>query len=157
MITNEALADLMAQSTAGYFAILLDITWTIAGAPEVLHICNNTEDILYNGVLYFAAGFKYTPPEIKEDYVGSASLSICTVDQTIPDHILRSSSHPSFTVRAAYIFATGAVETLDGWEFTLSKATWGAQQLSGSIIFETALDRLLPKDAFNTQDFPGCI
>ena len=157
MITNEALAELLSQSTAGYFAVLLDIRWTFNDSSDVIHLCNNTENIEYAGIPYIAAGFIYTPPEVREDYIGSASLTVCTVDQEIPENILNSILPPLFTVRAAYIFDTGEVETIDGWEFTLSKATWEDKQLTGSITFETALDRLLPKDAFNTQDFPGCI
>ena len=108
MITNEALADLMAKYS-GLFCYTSRHYGGLLQGHQKSYICNNTEkDILYNGVLYFAAGFKYTPPEDKRGLCWKCLLSICTVDQTIPDHILRSSSHPSFTVRAAYIFATGA-------------------------------------------------
>lgn len=155
-MTLDALSNLMAQSTAGYFAVLMSISWTFDGSTELMHITNNTQDIVHDGTTYKAFDFEYTPPTVTESSVGNAQITIQSVTQEIPKKTLDSLVAPKLVIQAVFVFETGLCETLAGWVFTLSSTQWNSTTLTAEITFETALDRYMPKDTFNVTDFPGC-
>jgi len=155
-MTTELLTELMAQSTAGYFSVLFDITWVQGGVAHTMHLCNDVDDILHNGITYRALAFTYTPPPVSEASVGGAQVSIDMVSQEIGEEILKCSEPPKFHIQAIYFKQNGAIEVLDNWDFTMESTSWNVTTLTGELTFETALDRYVPKDSFDTENAPGC-
>ncbi|MDL4860817.1 DUF1833 family protein [Halomonas elongata] len=82
-ISAEGLRDMFAQNTdAAMFALL---TFTHPTLSEPLRLVNNNEAITYDGQLYEAFPFKFTPPAEDEEREAVATVEVSNVDRRLAE------------------------------------------------------------------------
>jgi len=153
-MTAEQIKDLMASSSECTYITLIDIWHKELGT--VLHFCNNTVDITYDGDVYTAASFTFDPPDNKSGESGSSKLSICIVDQQLIGIMLSLSSPPSLMAHTILNTSENVAEKLEEWEFKLRNISWDSLVMTGDLIYETYLDTAVPSKTFDLEHFPGC-
>ena len=147
------------QETSGVVTALLEITHGVSGYDNPLRICNNTQNLTFDGNVYTAFPFKFDPPDQKTDgSIANARLTICAVDQQIAG-ILRQTETPP-TVRAIATFwldETGSVqfEEIASWPLTLRNVSGDSMTIQGELVYEDRLDNQVPAGEFRPSHFPG--
>ena len=147
------------QETSGVVTALLEITHGVSGYDNPLRICNNTENLVFEGSTFLAFPFKFDPPDQKTDgSIANARLTICAVDQQIAG-ILRQTETPP-TVRAIATFwldETGSVqfEEIASWPLTLRNVSGDSMTIQGELVYEDRLDNQVPAGEFRPSLFPG--
>jgi hypothetical protein len=78
------------------------------------------------------------------------------VDQTIKDALIDLREYPTITCTGILILASGDIEEVEDWEFSLKEAQWSNLTMSASLAFETYLDTTVPGNTFDSDTCPGC-
>lgn len=155
-VSPVALRELFKPTPAVLDVNLFTITHLDLESP--FYLCNDTVDHIVGGITYKATSFVYTPPSVSKNNSSEGTegqLSISIVDQVLPSALIDLVGYLSITCVGVLILATGEVEKIDDWEFSLQQAQWTPLTLTASLVFETYLDTSVPANTFDSINCPG--
>lgn len=150
-VSQDAKAALYAQETGEVFLEII----TISGAGiDPIHLVNNTQAIVSNGITYQASRFNVLFPNGKLGSGTKSTIELSNVDRR-PVEMVLSVDEP-LELTAALIRAS-APDVLEQGpiEFTLRQCRWQATTLSADLFDDIEGNIAIPKIHYNSQDFPG--
>ena len=144
------------QRTAAKFPYLIEITH-----PEYPPMCyaNASEDITYDGKIYYSASFSIQPPESDETKIGDATLTISAIDQIWIEKIRATQKPAQIRFIAVIVYENGivkGVEPLEDNSFTLRAASFNEVSISWSMSFDENMAIEVPCDICDAITAPGC-
>ena len=148
-----AIRSIMSRASDGVVVTLSDII--LPSAMGNLHFCNNTVDVIYEGITYKAANFAFDPPDNKPNDVGVAQISLCVVDQVLPAIVESITEAPIFRMHTILNMLNGTAERLAVWDFELRNVSWTNLTMSADLQYETFLEQQLPSQVIDAYSFPG--
>lgn len=152
-ISSRAKAEIFASQTGAVFLSLLEISHP---GMTALYLVNNNENITFEGRIYTAYPFRYTPPSDCEGAGRKGKLTLPNIDREILATV-RGVNTP-LTVRAAIIMIlpdnTASREA--GWyEYDLKNLTYNAASIEGELSFNFELGDNISMVKYNNLTFPG--
>ena len=153
-LTPNGLAGVLSQDTKEAYLTLLDITSDDLTLDW--KICNNSMDVSYGGITYFAYPFDITLPTNEQEKVSEAQLSIDNVGREIIDDLRLQSA--ALNVRITLVAASdvSAGEHCALWvDLKMRSVQYDALAITARLTNEDYLAEPFPKDLFTQRGFPG--
>lgn len=133
--------------------VIMDITHSSI-SPTVIHVVNNTQDIIFESNTYTAVAFKYTPPEEEGSSVADARVSICNIDRQFMELLRTIKGPPSVTARVVLVGET--IEQEAGpYMFSMSNVTYDVNTITCSLTYDFKVKQILSSVKISVSDFPG--
>ena len=153
----KAIQQLFRRQTTAAFPIFLEIEHAIF-PNGILRIVNFHTSLTFNGNVYAAAGFEFTPPKQGDKTVGNAQVVISAIDQTVIQKIREMNSRAKATTVASFYIDEGGsviIEPMEEWTFTLGKVSWNEISATWEMIFDERMDRVVPVHRMNQVNCAG--
>lgn len=162
-ITNHARQQVQSSQVQDVILVVLDITHP--GSDTVpatnIRVVNNNESITWDGNLYEAASFKFTPPSQEEGEASAARLSISNIDRRIVEVVRSINSSPKVEANIVFVRyddTVPAVEREAGpWTFDLSQVSYNAKTVTGTLSFNFKPKQTLSTVRVSFNNFPGLV
>jgi hypothetical protein len=166
-INTIALEEIFKQNADGFLPLLIeiynpDIYWGDNSSEQedtYLRIINDTVKIRYDGKLYLPCCFEFEPPEENGKSLGTASLSVTSLDSRIPQLLGMCEIPCEITIKAVfakvdenskYIFYP-----IEKWKFKANVATCDATKATLTLSNDTFMTTNLPRDLAMQNQFPS--
>jgi len=141
-----------ASSTNAAWFFLLSIT--PASGDEVIHLVNNNEPVVSNGITYIPYPFSLTLPLDTGDKIPTITLTIDNVDQMLVDAIRELEVAPSIRVQLiTSVFPDLIEKDLDFLK--LRNVTYDAMSISGTLEVASVWARRFPSEQVDPVHFPA--
>jgi hypothetical protein len=147
---NVRYANASATNAAWFF--LLSIT--PASGDEVIHLVNNNEPVISNGITYIPYPFNLTLPLDTGDKIPTITLTIDNVDQMLVDAIRELEVAPSIRVQLiTSVFPDLVEKDLDFLK--LRNVTYDAMSISGTLEVASVWARKFPSEQVDPVHYPA--
>lgn len=148
-ITRQALQG---AQTEKVFLILITIDHPDLVSP--LHLVNNNEDIISNGVTYQGMAFKFTPPVEEDGTIKNTKILIDNVDRQL---VLAVRSITSAPTLVASIIRSDAPDVIEAgpWNFIVRNVSYNVMQVSGELVPDNPLRLYASQLSYRNIEFPG--
>jgi hypothetical protein len=141
-----------ASSTNAAWFFLLSIT--PASGDEVIHLVNNNEPVVSNGITYIPYPFNLTLPLDTGDKIPTITLTIDNVDQLLVDAIRELEVAPSIRVQLiTSVFPDLVEKDLDFLK--LRNVTYDAMSITGTLEVASVWARKFPSEQVDPVHFPA--
>jgi hypothetical protein len=141
-----------ASSTHAAWFFLLSIT--PASGDEVIHLVNNNEPVISNGITYMPYPFNLTLPLDTGDKIPAITLTIDNVDQMLVDAIRELEVAPSIRVQLiTSVFPDLIEKDLDF--LRLRNVSYDAMSITGTLEIASVWARKFPSEQVDPVHFPA--
>jgi hypothetical protein len=141
-----------ASSTNAAWFFLLSIT--PASGDEVIHLVNNNEPVVSNGITYIPYPFNLTLPLDTGDKIPTITLTIDNVDQLLVDAIRELEVAPSIRVQLiTSVFPDLVEKDLDFLK--LRNVTYDAMSITGTLEVASVWARKFPSEQVDPVHYPA--
>lgn len=149
-ISSDFRNEIQAQQSGEVFLTLLELSYEGA---DTIYLVNNYQNIVSNGITYYAFPFKFTLPEETET-ARKATIVIDNIDTTIGAFVLEAGK-TNITVLIKIIMANtpDVYELIQ--EFTLKHAVVTRSTVSGELSYMDYMQDAFPKLRKTPSTFPG--
>jgi hypothetical protein len=156
MLSPYAQKEIARQRTAAKFPFLIEITHPVY---ETMRYANSSQNISYQGNIYYAASFAINPPDRDGSKIGNATLSISAIDQFWIEKIRETQEPAELRFIAVIVYDEGfisGVEPLEENKFTLRAVNWNETVITWTMVFDETMSLVVPSETCNAQTCPGC-
>lgn len=143
-------------TTNGSFPAFLRITHPLI-TNGVLKLVNYHSDLVFDGELYSASSFKFTPPKYADRKHSNAAITISCIDQSIVEIIRKIQTRAKASVVAAFYFEGGdlSIDPIEEWSFDLSNVTWDGLSATWTMVFDDHMNNRVPCNTMSAMACPG--
>lgn len=164
-IQTSAMEELWQSHIDGFFPALVevynpDIKWSDSSSSQddmYLRLINDSNSVKYDGKLYMASSFTYTPPEKNGQKVGDASITISVLDSRVMQ-MLRAVEIPCEVTVVAGFVKSGTVYKfipLDRLKAVIPSATYDRATAKLSLTYKDVMSLNIPKDIATKDMLPS--
>jgi hypothetical protein len=150
---------MFASMTSDALYLLMTISHTSIPTPIRVYNANEFENgepkiLTSRGNQFVAFPFDITLPEEGGDTPPQITLSICNIDRGITDSIRSIATRMTITLE---IVLSESLDTVEAGPFTMSltDVQYDAFTISGTLIYDSILSEVFPKDKMDATIFPG--
>lgn len=173
-INNIALEELFKQNSDSYLPLLVeiynpDLAWNDNSTEQedlYLRIINDVSKVRYDGKLYLPCRFEFDPPEENGKTLGTATLTITSLDSRIPQLLGECEIPCEITIKAAFSKVEYTDENdvssakfvfipLNKWKFKANVATCDSTKAVLSLSNDDFMTTNLPRDLAMQNQFPS--
>lgn len=155
-LAKQRLARLDTQAK---FPYLVEITYYDNNkTAEVMRYANCEENITFEGNVYQASLFSLSPPEIKQDSIGNASITISAIDQKWVERIRNTKYRAEIRFIAVIVYDDNGerqVENMEDYNFILTSAEWDDVAIKWTMVFDEGFSLIMPCDTATSQKVPA--
>lgn len=153
IVSETALAAMLAQQTEQIFLICLTISHTSLASP--IRLVNDTLELETSEGTYLPFPFMAVLPEDSEETITGITVRIDNVDQRVIEALRSITTAPTMTMSVRLRSTPDTVEA-GPYVFQMKSAVYDAQTIDATLSFEEDfLTEPFPKDSFTPQTTPG--
>lgn len=129
------------------------ITLSDFSDETVMRFVNNTVSVSFNGFIYSAAAFEYTPNAEQLGFSGGGKLNIAVTDNEIID-LIESKTRIKLSV-VGCLLSNGAVSEIKTFSSSYGSVSWNAKKASFIFDRDDRLDMTFPALIFSNYNARG--
>lgn len=151
-LSDLAKQSINAAQTGEVWLILLTISH--AAISPSIRVVNNNEDIVSRGNTFLAFPFELALPQESGEQLTTIGLQIDNVDRQIVAALRAITTAPTVEVEVILADYPDTVE-IGPYTMSMVEASYNALTVSGVLVLEDILNRLIPSESFDPTLYPS--